>query len=169
MWHVALGMGILISHIILKPLYFYFSLALQPDMTVGYSYRLQLFAELCLLVGLAIAWFIERRLALKARIPAPVPGYWALKVGVWVFLVVWATFLVSRTIPYAVYFIGAFASRYLIQSQIPAVIATGLILYGLARTFLASRPLPTGRQEPNNTVESGALPGPDSARRYWER
>jgi hypothetical protein len=154
MWHVALGMGILITNVILKPVYF--SLAFQSRMTVGDSYRLQLFAELCLLVGLAIAWFIERSLALKARIPAPVPGYWALKVGVWVFLMVWATLLAIRTVPYAVYVIGVFPSRYLIQSQIPAAIASGFILYGLARTFLASRPLPTGRQEPNNTVERDA-------------
>ena len=155
MWHVALGMGILITNIILKPLYF--SLALQPGMTVDNNYyRLQLVAELCLLVGLAIAWFIERRLALKARIPGPAPGYWALKVGVWAFLVIWAAFLASRTIPYAVYLIGVFPSRYLIQSQIPTVIANGLILYGLARTFLASKPLPTGRQGPNNTVERDA-------------
>src|SRR5690606_14410933 len=139
MWHVALGLGILITAFVLKP--FYFSVFFQSGMTVNADYyRMQKMAEICLAVGLVIGWYLERRLALKTRLPHPVPGYWALKTGVWMFFLVWVISIASRTIPYAVYWIGAFPSRYLIQSQLPGVMAIALVLYGLARVFLCATP-----------------------------
>jgi len=158
MRHFTLGLGIVISAYVLKPLYH--SLLLGGGAVINPAFLLkQHLGELSLLVGIFAAWYVGQRLALQARFPHPIPGYRVLKVGVWCSLFLsfmyWCSF-----VPFLVFiwlFLSGLRVTYLLQFLWPSIAANALVLYGIARALLAANPnFVGGNVKPNPTIERDA-------------
>ena len=143
MIHLTLAIAILVSNVVLKP--FYIAILFAADMTsTGLQFqRLQMLGELLLLLGLLIAWITVHQTQLAHRLPKPVPGRWAVILGVWLFFAVLAATLVSQFIPHAVYLIGAFPTKYLLNSPFTWPTISAVLLYGIGSAFLVANPRPT--------------------------
>ena len=147
MTHLTMAIAILVSNVVLKPLYI--AILFAADMTSnGLRFqRLQMLGELLLFLGLAIAWVTVHQTQLTHRLTRPVPGRWAVIFGVWLFFAVLAVTLASRLIPHAVYILGAFPSKYLLNSPFTSPIISAVLLYGIGRAFLATSPKPTANTQ----------------------
>jgi len=140
MIHFTLALGILVTAIVLKPLYLALLFALEINANIGLFHRMQLLGELLLILGLLFAWAVVRLAHLNRRLPTPVPGGFAITAGVWAFFAVLLVTLISRLVPHAVYLIAAFPIKYVLDSLFTSVVINTVLLFGIGVALLAADP-----------------------------
>ena len=139
MIHFTLALAILITAVAVKPLYmaFIFAAGLRVDLQF---HHLQALGEILPLAGLLIAWIIIHLTKLACRVPGPVPGRWALVLGVWVFFAVLAATLARQFSANADYLIEAFPAKYLLDSPFTWPFINAVLLYGVGTALLSAGP-----------------------------
>ena len=138
MIHFTAALGMLVTAVVLKPLFV--GLLLAFDMNANYELWLDmlLLKEFLLVAGLSIAWITTHLAQLNRRLPKPVPGRPALMLGVWGYIAVLAATL-GHLLTYGVYVIEAFPSKYFLTSPFVSPAINTLLLYGIGRALLGSQ------------------------------
>jgi hypothetical protein len=139
MKHLTLGLGILISAYLLKPVYlvgflFREGSVLNPEYL--FKHRL---GELSLFVGLFCGWLIVRHFS-KMRVSDPHVATWILRLGVWLSLTIsflyWCTFVPGLTL--LNHPLSKLGVMQVLEVQWPLMLANTLVLGGVLWILLAT-------------------------------
>jgi hypothetical protein len=142
MKHLTLGLGILIGHIFIRQFYTSFAMLFVGPKFDRTFQLVMLSSELAIIIGILIAAWLIKKYQVVQRLPENPQGLLALKIGVYTFMFTWVIFLISRLIPFAVYFFGSFEPlRYVFMqhSDFVFTIANLFIGYGLFLLLLSAK------------------------------
>ena len=139
MTHLTLGLGILISAYVLKPLYLTTTVFREGAVyNREYLFRQHL-AELALVVGVICAWLIFRQYR-SARFASSDAAKWTLRLGVWASLAIsflyWCTF--TPGLAYLFYPLSALGLIKVLGVQWPQLLANALVFAGVLWILLAA-------------------------------
>lgn len=138
MTHLTLGLGILVSAYVLKPLYL--NLLFRERQVVDQAFLFkQHLGELALVVGLICAWLVVRRYR-PIEVAAPAAARWTLRVGVWASLAMsflyWCTF--TPGLAYLYYPLTRLGLMEVLSVHWPRMLANALVFVGFVWVLLAA-------------------------------
>jgi hypothetical protein len=142
MTHLTLGLGILISAYVLKPLYLGFLFREGGVVNQAFLFRQHL-GELALVVSLICSWLIVRQYR-PAQFSSPDAAKWTLRVGVWASLAMsflyWCTF--TPGLAYLFYPLSRLGVMEVLSVRWPQILANALVFAGLLWVLLAAAAKP---------------------------
>jgi hypothetical protein len=161
----VLGLGILLTTIILRPAYAAFTVHLGP-VDPGASARQVIFGDLSLVLGIGVAWYLARHLTPKQR---PTPAFLVLSIAAWVYLAIVLGYW-SRLVPILGHLIwnipgNIFGPSFVVNaflSPTPKIVALACISYGIIFVLLGTVPVrrdATARVRSNITADTDAREG----------
>jgi hypothetical protein len=138
MTHLTLGLGILISAYVLKPLYL--GLLFREAAVLNQELLLrQHLGELALFAGLICSWLIVRRYR-AAQFAFSQPASWTLRVGVWASLAItflyWCTF--TPGLAYLFYPLSRLGLIQVLSVRWPQLLANALVFAGVLWVLFAT-------------------------------
>jgi hypothetical protein len=138
MKHLTLGLGIVISAYVLKPLYLAFLFREGSVINPELLFRQHL-GELSLFVGLVCAWLIVRHHS-NTRFSHVQPATWILRLGVWASLAIsflyWCTFVPG--LAYLFFPLSRLGVMQVLGVRWPSIVANALVFGGVLWVLLAA-------------------------------